>query len=128
MVRVVQDAGRGTLIVPRVDDPPIEFPPGVPVDVPENVAGREPGPWEPYLDDDGAPLLVPADDGRAYRWAEAPLPGVGAHLEVRDLGAGLLAQEDLFRRADTARSRAGHTSVAQPAAVDAAPDDTPKEG
>ena len=94
---VLHHNGRGPLVHPRVDAPPITFPPGVPVDVDEDVAGEEPGPWVPFLDDEGNPILTVPDDGRAYRWAET-----GGHLEVRTLGWGLLAHVDDFRRATPA--------------------------
>lgn len=92
---VLHHDGRGPLVHPRVDAPPIVFPPLVPVEVDEDVAGEEPGDWTPFLDAEGAPILTVPDDGRAYRWAADGSP----HLEVRTLGRGLLAHVDDFRRA-----------------------------
>jgi hypothetical protein len=54
------------------------------VEVAADLAGRPPGPWK-ALGDGGAP----ADDGRLYRPA-------GDRWEVRDPGAGLLAQDTVW--------------------------------
>lgn len=119
---VLYHDGRGPLVHPRVDEPPIIFEPFVPVDVPEEIAGEEPGEWIPFVDEDGTPVLVVPDDGRAYRWAE-DVEGVPAHLESRSLGSGLLAHVDDFRREVPAK-RSHHKS---PPAGDApSTDETPE--
>ena len=112
---VLHHDGRGPLVHPRVDEPPIIFEPFVPVDVPEEVAGEEPGDWIPFVDEEGVPILSIPDDGRAYRWAEE-VEGKPAHLESRSLGSGLLAHVDDFRRvtAPKTSSRPGSSSTPPP--------------
>lgn len=119
---VLYHDGRGPLVHPRVDAAPIVFEPFVPVDVDEELAGEEPGEWIPFVDEEGVPVLVVPDDGRAYRWAE-DVEGVPAHLESRSLGRGLLAHVDDFRRADVPK-RSHHKSP--PAGDTPSTDETPE--
>lgn len=58
---------------------------GVPVQVPDDVAGRAPGAWEQLP----ASARPDFDDGRQYAWD-------GTSWSVRDPGAGLLAQSDVW--------------------------------
>lgn len=118
---VLHHDGRGPLVHPRVDDAPIVFDPFVPVDVPEEIAGEEPSEWIPFVDEEGVPVLVVPDDGRAYRWAD-PVEGEPDHLESRSLGSGLLAHVDDFRRAD-APKRSHHKP---PAGATPSTDETPE--
>ena len=82
---VQHDSPLGTLAVPTLDGGVHVVERGVPTEVPASVAGRDPGPWE-ALAEGGVPDL---DDGRSWRCVD----GV---WEVRDPGAGLLAQDDLW--------------------------------
>lgn len=85
MVRVVQCGASDVLAVVSGGAFVVEAHRGVPVDVPDHIAGRGPGPWVP-----AGPLLM--DDGRQWR------PAVEAgQWEARDPGSGLLAQEDVWR-------------------------------
>lgn len=61
---------------------------GEPVDVPDDVAGSEPGEWA-ALDTGRGPTW---DDGKSYRQTETG-------WETRDPGSGLLAQDDVWHRA-----------------------------
>ena len=62
------------------------------VEVPDDVAGREPGDW--------TAVEFVVDDGRAYRVE-------GSAVLAMDLGAGLLAQEDVWRRGGVIGDDAG---------------------
>lgn len=122
---VLHHDGRGPLVHPRVDGPPIIFEPFVPVDVDEELAGEEPGEWIPFVDEDGVPVLVVPDDGRAYRWAD-PVEGKPDHLESRSLGRGLLAHVDDFRRADPPPAPPARRAPAQSPAGDTPSVETPE--
>lgn len=88
-VLIVHESPVGYLTVPTPDGRLFVAARGVPVRVPADVAGSAPGEWE-SLPDGGVPDL---DDGRAWRVTD----GV---WQVRDAGSGLLAQVDVWRRAD----------------------------
>lgn len=88
---VIHDDGHDVIVVPMADAPPLELPRGVAVDVPDDVAGREPF-WR---------RATPGDD---LAWFPTRIvEEAGAHVvEVLDPGAGLLAQVPLFRPATDA--------------------------
>jgi len=89
-VLLVHSSPLGTLAIPTPDGRLFMAEPGVPVALPADVAGVEPGEWE-ALPDGAVPDL---DDGRTWRLADS-----GA-WQVRAPGSGLLAQIDVWRRAD----------------------------
>lgn len=84
-VLVQHDSPLGQLAVPTLDGGVHIVDRGVPTEVPAGVAGRAPGAWEPLGEGERPDL----DDGRSWRCVD----GV---WEVRDPGAGLLAQHDLW--------------------------------
>jgi hypothetical protein len=87
--RVIHDSPLGTLVVPSITGALATAQRQVPVEVPDDVAGRAPGAWSRH---EGLPAL---DDGRSWRQSK----GV---WEVRDPGRGLLAQDSLWRPAPAA--------------------------
>lgn len=89
-VVLVHDSPLGTLAIPTADGRLFTAKRGEPAALPADVAGVEPGDWEPLAD--GA--LPDLDDGRSWMFDD------GVWL-VRSPGSGLLAQEDIWRRADT---------------------------
>jgi hypothetical protein len=89
-VLLVHSSPLGTLAIPTLDGRLFVAEAGSPVALPADVAGVEPGAWE-SLPDGAAPDL---DDGRSWQVADD-----GA-WQVREPGSGLLAQVDVWRRAD----------------------------
>jgi hypothetical protein len=89
-VLLVHSSPLGTLAIPTPDGRLFVAEPGVAVALPADVAGVEPGPWE-ALPDGAVPDL---DDGRSWRLVD------GGTWQVRAPGSGLLAQADVWRRAD----------------------------
>jgi hypothetical protein len=89
-VLLVHSSPLGTLAIPTPDGRLFVAEPGVPVALPADVAGVEPGEWE-TLPDGAAPDL---DDGRTWQLVD------GGAWQVREPGFGLLAQVDVWRRAD----------------------------
>jgi hypothetical protein len=65
---------------------------GVPVEVPADLAGVAPGPWQPAT----------ADDPPGWLWRD----GADGVLEVHDPGRGLLAQVDNWAPAGSAAAKA----------------------
>jgi len=89
-VLLVHSSPLGTLAIPTPDGRLFAAAAGTPVALPAAVAGVEPGAWE-SLPDGAVPDL---DDGRSWQVADD-----GA-WQVRTPGFGLLAQADVWRRAD----------------------------
>ena len=87
IVLLVHDSPIGTLAIPTPDGRLFVAKRGVSVALPADVAGVSPGPWESLADGDTADL----DDGRSWRI------GPDGAWQVRAPGAGLLAQEDVWR-------------------------------
>lgn len=86
--RVVHRSPLGaTLAVPTPDGRVYVAEFGKPIEVPESLAGREPGPWVPLADGETPDL----DDGTRL-WATRGSDGDSGWL-WRDPGAGLLAQD-----------------------------------
>lgn len=89
-VLLVHSSPLGTLAIPTPDGRLFAAEFGVPVALPADVAGVEPGEWE-ALPDGAVPDL---GDGRSWRG------GNDGAWQVRTPGSGLLAQTDIWRRAD----------------------------
>lgn len=71
--------------------------PGEVVDVPDDLAGRAPGPWRPPTADEAAGRGTPTDP---LQWQLAGVSETDGELWLcRDPGAGLLAQEDVWQPA-----------------------------
>lgn len=87
-VVLVHDSPLGTLAIPTPDGRLFVVKRGEPVALPADVAGEEPGDWAPLAKGEAPDL----DDGRAYMVED----GV---WHVRAPGRGLLAAEDIWRRA-----------------------------
>jgi hypothetical protein len=88
-VRVEYLGGSVEVYVPAADVSArrVDQPDAGPVEVPNQVAGREPGPWQDL------PAQAPAPGGRAVR--NAP----DGTRKTRDPGNGLLGQTGCWRRA-----------------------------
>lgn len=99
MVLVQHESPQGELAVPDGEGGVILAPAGKPTEVPDVVAGREPGPWKPL----GEGVLPDWDSGLAYQQA------ADGGWEERDPGVGLLAQHDLWSPAKAAKK---HTAAA----------------
>ena len=99
MIAVIYDAGPDQVYLPEHG---ITVQRGVPVEVPDEVAGREPGPWRRARPEEMAPgggwtpAGWPLHDEQAFDGEGFPV------WSTRDPGAGLLAQEGFWRRAGSA--------------------------
>jgi hypothetical protein len=89
-ILLVHNSPLGTLAIPTPDGRLFVAEAGVPVMLPADVAGVEPGEWE-AVPDGTVPDL---DDGRSWRLTD------GGAWQVRAPGSGLLAQVDAWRCAD----------------------------
>ena len=95
IVLLVHDSPVGALAVPTPDGRLYGAERGVTVALPAGVAGLAPGPWESLADGETPDL----DDGRSWRI------GPDGAWQVRTPGAGLLAQEDVWRIADAPKPK-----------------------
>ena len=98
MFVVMHDGTLGERAVPDGWGGVVVAEPGVAFEVHDDVAGQAPGEWEPADSD-----VVVDDEGRdvSGRYAHEPVPSeAGGGWLRRELGHGLLAQEDVFREAD----------------------------